>query len=58
MELVKKGRPLMKPMIIADVPGERPLAYAEALKVQQKLDLERSLEYCRKSLDTGIRWRS
>ena len=58
VELVKKGRPLMKPMIIADVPGERPPAYAEALKVQQRLDLERSLEYCRKSLDTGIRWRS
>ena len=54
---MKKGRPLMKPMIIADVPGERPPAFAEALKVQQKLDLERSLEYCRKTLDVGMRWR-
>ena len=58
VELVKKGRPLMKPMIIADAPGERPAEYTAALKAQQKLDLERSLEYCRKALDTGIRWRS
>lgn len=56
--LVKKGRPLMKPMIIADVPGERPGEYTAALKAQQKLDLERSFEYCRKTLDTGIGWRS
>jgi 3-oxoisoapionate decarboxylase len=58
VQLVKNGRPLMKPMIIADLPGERPAEYTAALKAQQKLDLERSLDYCRKSLDTGIRWRS
>jgi hypothetical protein len=30
----------------------------EALKLQQKLDLERSLEYAKKTLGLGIRWRS
>lgn len=58
VELVKKGRPLMGAMVIADVPGERPPEYAAALKVQQKRDLERSLEYCRKTLDAGMRWRA
>lgn len=56
--LVKKGRPLMAPMIVADVPGDRPPEFAEALKVQQRRDLERSFEYCRKTLDTGLNWRS
>jgi len=58
VELVQQGRPLMVPMIIADVPGQRPPEYAAALKVQQRRDLERSLEYCRKSLDVGSRWRT
>jgi 3-oxoisoapionate decarboxylase len=58
VELVNHGRPLMTPMIIADVPGERPPAYAEALKVQQRLDLERSFAYCRDTLGVGLRARS
>jgi hypothetical protein len=30
----------------------------EALKVQQMEHMQRSLEYCKKSLDLGIRWRT
>ena len=30
---------------------------AEALKEQQRVDLERSFEYCRKKLDVGVNWR-
>ncbi len=52
--LVKQGSPLMKPMIIADVSGQRPPEYAEALKAQQKIDLERSLEYAKKTLGAGV----
>ena len=30
----------------------------EALKEQQRVDLERSFEYCRKKLNVGINWRA
>ncbi|MBE0658765.1 MAG: sugar phosphate isomerase/epimerase [Bryobacteraceae bacterium] len=55
--LVKQGSPLMKPMIIADAAGMKTPEYTAALKVQQKLDLERSLEYAKKSLGAGVNWR-
>lgn len=58
VELTKKGSPLMKPMIIADAPGPRPAEYTAALKAQQKLDLERSLEYMRRTLGVGLNGRS
>lgn len=55
--LVKRGKPYFGGMIIADVEGTPPPAYAEALKEQQRVDLERGFEYARKILDAGIRWR-
>jgi len=55
--LVKKGSPLMKPMVIADGIQDVP-EYAAALKAQQKLDLERSLEYAKKTLGAGTNWRA
>ena len=45
-------------MIIADVPGKQPPEYRAALKEQQHVDLERSVEYAKKTLGLGIRWRS
>jgi hypothetical protein len=54
--LAKRGKPYDKPMVVEDVPG-RAEAYAEALKFQQKEHMERSLDYCRKVLDLGVRWR-
>jgi len=48
--LVKNGRPYEGGMIIADIPGgpAAPPEYQAALKLQQRLDLERSLTYARK----------
>ena len=41
---------------MADVPGDRE-RYMDALKVQQIDHMQRSLDYCKKKLDLGIRWR-
>jgi outer membrane lipoprotein-sorting protein len=42
--------------VTADVPDLRE-RYMDALKVQQLEHMERSLEYCRRTLDLGNRWR-
>jgi sugar phosphate isomerase/epimerase len=47
LALVKRGSPLMKPMIIADAPGMQAPEFQAALKKQQMLDLERSIEFAR-----------
>ena len=56
--LARRGRPLMEPMIIADTGAKRPPKYDEALKQQQRRDLEKGLEYAKKVMDVGINWRS
>jgi hypothetical protein len=56
--LVKNGHPLMSPMVVADAAGEQPPEYAAALRAQQRRDLEKGLEYAKKVLDAGVRWRS
>ena len=56
--LVKRGHPFEKFMVIEDGFKPLPKQYEEALKEQQRLDLERSLEFAKKNLDVGIRWRS
>jgi len=55
--LAKSGRPFMGAMVIEDVPGKHPQVMTDALKEQQKIDLERSFEYARKKLNVGINWR-
>ena len=55
--LAKAGRPFMGAMVIEDVAGQRPAIMSEALKEQQRIDLERSLEYAKRKLDVGIAWR-
>jgi sugar phosphate isomerase/epimerase len=55
--LAKRGRPYMGPMVIGGQ-GKQSPAVEAALTEQQKTDLERSLEYARKKLDLGIRWRA
>lgn len=57
LALAKKGRPFMGAMMVADR-GEQSPEYAAALAQQQRIDLERSLDYAKKSLGTGIRWRA
>ena len=57
VELAKSGHPYMGPMVIGGS-GKQPPVIEAALKEQQRTDLERSLEYARKTLDVGVRWRS
>jgi hypothetical protein len=42
--------------VVEDVEGGR-TEFMEALKVQQVEHMERSLNYCRRTLDLGVRWR-
>ena len=55
--LAKSGHPYMGAMVIEDVPGKRPQVMTDALQEQQRIDLERSLEYAKKKLNVGVNWR-
>ncbi len=57
LALAKRGRSYEKGQIVADVPELR-ARYMDALKTQQVEHMERSLDYCRKTLNLGVRWRS
>ncbi|HYL74082.1 MAG TPA: TIM barrel protein [Bryobacteraceae bacterium] len=57
LALAKHGRPYDKPQIVEDVAGGRE-KYMDALKVQQLEHMDRSLDYCRKELNLGVRWKS
>jgi hypothetical protein len=57
LALVKSGHPFIGAMVIEDVEGTRPPVMMEALKEQQRIDLERSFEYARKKLNVGVNWR-
>lgn len=56
--LAKQGHPYMGAMVIEDVPGHHPAIMSDALKEQQRLDLEQSLEYAKKKLNVGVNWRA
>lgn len=56
LALAKRGRPYDKPHLTADVPGLRE-RYMEALRAQQLDHMERSLDYSKRVLDLGVRWR-
>jgi len=55
--LAKSGHPYIGPMVIGGW-GQQPPAIAAAMKEQQRTDLERSLEYAKKVLGVGVRWKS
>jgi 3-oxoisoapionate decarboxylase len=56
--LAKTGHPYMGAMVIEDVAGQQhPTIMSEALKEQQRLDLERSLEHAKRKLNVGVNWR-
>jgi sugar phosphate isomerase/epimerase len=57
LALAKRGKPYDQPHVMEDVAGQRD-RFMDALKIQQLDHMERSLEYCRKSLDLGLRWRA
>lgn len=54
LALARKGRPWVKPHLMADLPGVRD-RYMEGLKVQQLEHMEQSLRYCREVLRLGTR---
>jgi 3-oxoisoapionate decarboxylase len=55
--LAKKGHPFMGTMVIPG-PGQQPPEIQAALKLQQKVDLERSLAYAKRELGLGVRGRA
>ena len=57
IRLAKHGKPYDKAQVVEDVDGGRNV-YIDALKIQQIEHMERSLNYCRKSLDLGVKWRT
>ena len=57
--LAKAGHPYMGAMVIEDVAGTKPPEImTQALREQQRIDLERSLEYAKKKLNAGINWKA
>jgi sugar phosphate isomerase/epimerase len=58
VSLARRGRALMEPMVVEDVTGEQPAEYKEALKAQQKRDLEKGIDFAKKVLGVGVNWRS
>jgi len=57
LALAKSGRPFMGSMVVGEWSDNAP-ALEAALKEQQRVDLERSLEYAKKKLGVGVRWRA
>ncbi len=55
--LARKGHPYMGPMVIGGA-GKPTPAIDAALQEQQRTDLERSLEYAKKTLNVGVRWKA
>jgi len=56
--MAKRGHPYESHMVIEDVPGKAPEEFTAALRYQQKEHMERGIEYSKKVLDLGIKWRS
>jgi len=56
--LAKTGHPFAGFMVVEDGVREPLPEFKAALREQQRVDLERSLEYAKKVLDVGVRWRS
>ncbi len=55
--IAKAGRQFSGFMVVADGLKPEPPWYGESLREQQRVDLERSLEYAKKKLGVGLRWR-
>jgi 3-oxoisoapionate decarboxylase len=56
--LAKRGTPYEKPIVVEDLPGNLPPHFAAAIQYQQREHMERSVEYAKKVLDLGVRWRT
>jgi sugar phosphate isomerase/epimerase len=56
LALARRGHPFMGEMMIAGT-GKQPPEYEAAITEQQRVDLERSFEYAKKTLGVGVRWK-
>jgi len=56
--LARGGHPFTGFMVVEDGTKAPVPEFQAALREQQRVDLERSLEYAMKSLGVGVRWRS
>jgi len=56
--LARTGHPFTGFMVVEDGVKEPLPEFKAALREQQRVDLERSLEYAKKSLGVGVKWRS
>ena len=56
--LARHGHPFSGFMVIEDGAKKPPEEFRAALREQQRVDLERSLDYAKKSLGVGVKWRS
>jgi sugar phosphate isomerase/epimerase len=57
LALAKQGHPYEKTMVIEDVPGAMAEPIAAALQYQQRDHMQRGVEYAKKVLDLGVKWR-
>ncbi len=58
LDLARRGRPYEGRMVIEDIPGRPiPEEFLPAIRRQQREHVERGLEYAKKELDLGRRWR-
>jgi 3-oxoisoapionate decarboxylase len=59
LALAKSGHPYERDMVIEDVAGKSNLPeFAAALQYQQREHMERSVEYAKRTLDLGVKWRA
>ena len=59
LSLAKKGEPYAEHVVNEDLQGRpMPEQFAAAVQYQQREHLERSVEYARKVLNLGVRWRA
>jgi len=59
LALAKRGEPYDKPMVVEDLAGRSTPDYLlSAIQHQQRDHVERSLDYARRQLNLGRRWRS
>lgn len=57
LALARRGKPYDKPHVLGDLNEVRD-RWMDALKMQQMDHMQRSLTYCKKTLDLGVRWRT
>jgi len=59
LALAKSGHPYDRDMVVEDVAGRSNIeTFAAALQYQQRDHMERSVEYGKKVLDLGVKWRA